>query len=313
MCDVPVLFVIFNRLETTVKAFEAIRAVQPKRLYIAADGPRKDHPGEAERCGKVRRAVLDGIDWPCRLESCFREENLGCGPGVAAAIDWFFLHEEEGIILEDDCVAHPDFFRFAAVMLERYRDDWRVMHISGDCLLGAPSQWECDYFFTRYPFSWGWATWRRAWKLFDFDMASYPEFKRRNCIAEIFPGDRKIQRRWLEIFDAIYFHNPNFSAWDFQWLYANWCNHALCVCPACNLVTNIGTDSTHLMQQEVMNLKSYDLRSYRTPDFFLADQQMERSIFRKIFASPSLHRRIAGRIHRVLQQFFKMNRKARGN
>src|SRR5262245_55441705 len=103
----PILLLVFNRPETTSRVFQAIRAVRPNKLYVAADGPRSDRAGEAERCVEVRR-IATAVDWPCEMRTLFREENLGCRRAVSGAITWFFEQEEAGIILEDDCLPHPD-------------------------------------------------------------------------------------------------------------------------------------------------------------------------------------------------------------
>ena len=128
----PVLFLVFNRPDTTRRVLEAIRQAQPSQLFIAADGPREGKSGEAEKCADVRRIVNEGIDWDCEVKTLFRDKNLGCKVAVSRAIDWFFEHVEEGIILEDDCLPHPTFFRFCEELLNKYRDDERIGQISGD-------------------------------------------------------------------------------------------------------------------------------------------------------------------------------------
>jgi len=120
----PVLFLIFNRPDTTTRVFEAIRAARPERLYVAADGPRMTREGEAERCAEARR-IATAVDWPCEVKTLFRETNLGCRAAVSGAITWFFEHEEEGIILEDDCLPDPSFFPYCTELLAHYRDTGR--------------------------------------------------------------------------------------------------------------------------------------------------------------------------------------------
>ncbi|MGE4565855.1 MAG: glycosyltransferase family 2 protein, partial [Victivallaceae bacterium] len=156
--DVPVLLTVFNRPATSFRVLAAIRAAGVSRLYIAADGPRADRPGEAELCAGLRAQLLAAIDWPCEVKTLFREQNLGCGRAMASAVDWFFSEVEEGIILEDDCLPHPDFFRFAAAALAFYRADERVMCINGTQLAAGWSagQWSCG--FSRFAQIWGWAS-----------------------------------------------------------------------------------------------------------------------------------------------------------
>ena len=172
----PILFLIFNRLDTTEKVFEKIREQQPKYLYIAADGPRSDVPEDQEKCRKTR-AIIDRIDWDCELKTLFREENLGCRNNAVQAITWFFDNVEEGIILEDDCLPDPTFFRYCEDLLSYYRYDMRVMHIAGSNLQQGFKSDNASYYFSHIPWVWGWASWKRAWKYYDVNISSYKKVK----------------------------------------------------------------------------------------------------------------------------------------
>lgn len=152
-----VLFLVFNRPETTKTVFEAIRKAKPKRLYIAADGPRKHREGENEKVSSVRQ-IVTYVDWPCDVKTLFRDENLGCKSAVSGAITWFFNHEEEGIILEDDCLPHPDFFPFCESLLKRYANDERIWVITGNNFQNGIQRGEASYYFSRYNHVWGWAS-----------------------------------------------------------------------------------------------------------------------------------------------------------
>ncbi len=173
----PVLLVIFNRPKTTQLVFEAIRRAKPARLYIAADGPRKNVESDIKNCAEARK-IVEQIDWDCAVQTLFRNGNVNCGRGPSSAFTWFFEHEEEGIILEDDCLPSQSFFWFCQELLEYYRDDTRVMHIGGNNFLNG---WKKDndysYYFSRSGHIWGWATWRRAWKMFDFNIKNYAKAK----------------------------------------------------------------------------------------------------------------------------------------
>ena len=96
----PILFLIFNRLDTTKIVFEEIKKQKPKQLFIAADGPRANKENENIVCKEVRNYVLKNIDWNCEIKTLFRERNLGCGKAVSEAISWFFDNVEQGIILK---------------------------------------------------------------------------------------------------------------------------------------------------------------------------------------------------------------------
>ena len=125
-----VLFIIFKRADTVQKVFERIREAKPPRLYIAADGPRKDRDDEVEKCMAARKAV-ENVDWPCETHRLYRDKNMGCGKGVSSAITWFFEHEEQGVIIEEDVLPHIDFFKYCDEMLDRYKDEERIQGISG--------------------------------------------------------------------------------------------------------------------------------------------------------------------------------------
>lgn len=234
----PVLFLVFNRPEPTFQVFEAIREARPDKLYIAADGPRSNRPGEAESCAQVRR-VVDRVDWPCQVQTLFREQNVGCRRAVSEAITWFFESEEEGIILEDDCLPSPDFFRFCGEALAMHRDEPRVMHIGGHVLLDAPGKE--DLFFSRLVPIWGWATWRRAWNAYDSEMSRIDELDQlplREWYGSQATNVRKAIRR---------IHDDKVDAWGARWALSVLVNDGLSVVPRSNLISNIGfgKDATH--------------------------------------------------------------------
>lgn len=235
----PVLFVIFSRKDTTEKVFAEICKARPKKLYVAADGPRKGKAGEEELCAETR-AIINQVNWECEVKTLFRKENLGCGIGVSSAIDWFFSHEEEGIILEDDCVPDQTFFSFCEDLLTRYRYDSRVMHIGGFNVQFGTRRGRASYYFSNFPEIWGWATWRRAWKLFDFQMETYPQFKEENRIKDVFDTAR-LQKLWLRALDHTLSEKKS-SIWGYRWMYTVWSNHGLCITPNQVLVRNIGFD-----------------------------------------------------------------------
>jgi len=267
----PVLFLVFNRPDTTIQVFEAIRQAKPKQLFVAADGPRADQPHEEEKCEKVRQ-IATNVDWDCEVKTLFREKNLGCGVAVSSAIDWFFENVEEGIILEDDCLPHPTFFRFCQELLERYCDDERIMTISGDNFQFGRKRTEYSYYFSIYFLCWGWATWRRSWNYFDMDMKLWPKVRDERWLFDIF-GDSKACKSWSRIFESVY-NNDN-TIWDYQMKFACWINSGLSILPNGNLVSNIGfrEDGTHTKGvSKVANLKTEEMHfPLKCPPFVLRD------------------------------------------
>jgi hypothetical protein len=243
---IPVALIIFNRSGTTAKVFEAIRRAKPPKLFVIADGARVGREGEAEKCAAAR-AIVDRVDWDCEVFKNYSEVNLGCGLRPASGISWVFEHAPEAIILEDDCLPAPSFFRFCEQMLEHYRDDERVMHVSGTNLLFGRGRRDYSYFFSRYPFCWGWATWRRAWRHFDYDLKRWPEVRAGDWLASAL-DDRSVAKFWTQQFDDVYAAGKR-HIWDFQWIFACWIQRGLSVIPRVNLVSNIGfgDDATHTM------------------------------------------------------------------
>lgn len=244
--NTPILLVIFNRPETTRKVFESIRSIKPPRLYIAADGPRANIPSDVAKC-KAARKVVDQVDWDCQVKKLFSDSNLNCGVAPSTAFTWFFENEEEGIILEDDCLPSKSFFWFCQEMLERYRTDSRIMHIGGNNFLkGWQRDRDYSYYFSRSGHIWGWATWRRAWKLYDFDMKLYEKVKEQGFFNNFFLNPvEKLYR--LNKFEKTIARRGHVDWWDYQWDFARYINSGLAIVPQQNLVRNLGfgEDATH--------------------------------------------------------------------
>ncbi|MBR8826970.1 MAG: glycosyltransferase family 2 protein [Gomphosphaeria aponina SAG 52.96 = DSM 107014] len=239
----PIAFLIFNRPDTTLKVFEAIREAKPPLLMVVADGPRQDKPGEAEKCAATRKIIAQ-VDWQCEVRTLYSDVNLGCKRRVASGLSWVFTQVEEAIILEDDCLPHPTFFRFCEELLDYYRDDKRIMVISGDNYQFGRQRTEYSYYFSRYNHCWGWATWRRAWKYYDMEMKLWPKIRDEGglrCILE----DSKAIKYWSNILQKTY--AGEIDTWDFQWTFACWVQSGLTILPDVNLVSNIGfgPEATH--------------------------------------------------------------------
>ena len=243
--ETPVAFIIFNRPEPTRRVFEQIRAARPPKLLIVADGPRTYRAGEVEKCAETR-AIVEGVDWPCEVETEMSAVNLGCRRRVVSGIDWVFSRVSEAIILEDDCLPHPSFFRFCSELLHRYRDDPRIGMIAGARLHPLDPHVEASYFFSKYASIWGWATWRRAWSRYDAAAVNWPELYGSGAFRALTsPGERT---HWERAFEAV--HGSRIDTWDYQWVLTCWCESMLSVVPRGNLISNIGfgSDATHTTQ-----------------------------------------------------------------
>jgi hypothetical protein len=235
-----ILFIIFNRPTETRTVFESIREAKPSRLCIAADGPRKDNKEDYMLCEQVRLSVSN-IDWPCEVVTRFQEKNLGCKKHVSSAITWFLEHVEEGIILEDDCLPDQSFFTFVQAMLERYRSNNEVMHISGANFNVASSPLQPSYYFSQCPHIWGWATWKRAWETYDIDMNDLSPYIESRSIYTLFKS-KDAADFWISLFKHI--KGKNIDTWDAQWAYSIIKNKGKAITPKVNLVKNIGFGDT---------------------------------------------------------------------
>lgn len=160
----PVVLIAFNRPEQTKRTLECIRQAAPEDLFLIVDAPRDNRPDDAEGCAAVR-TVLENIDWPCRVHRRYADANLGSAANIELGLDWVFSQVSSAIILEDDCVADPTFFRFCTELLERYHDDERVAYLGGAAPEVPAELFEgASYAFTAFASIWGWATWKRAWE-----------------------------------------------------------------------------------------------------------------------------------------------------
>jgi len=283
--DAPVLFLVFNRPDHTARVFARIREVKPKYLFIAADGPRSTHPGDAEKCAKVRELITQGIDWECDVKTLFRDKNLGCGYGPASAISWFFNEVEEGIILEDDCLPDISFFSFCKNLLEYYRNDTRVMHIGGNNFQGKNSHRRTSYYFSSYPHIWGWATWRRSWSKYDYMLSKYNE-------TDIIDGMKwyRFKKNEIDFWRPLFkeqAENSRDDVWDYQWTYAVWRNKGVCILPTVNLIRNIGFDNeaTHTSNSssELKGMAVGRVNQIIHPKKLFINHKADRYTFERIF------------------------------
>lgn len=239
MFDIPILYIVFNRLDTVQRTFPVLQAVKPSKLFIAADGPRANREGEAEKCKQVKEYVTSNINWECTVQTLFREENLGCDKNVSSAITWFFNNVEMGIVLEDDCLADLTFFPFCRELLYKYKDEPKVMHIAGD----NPVQYSKlpnheSYYFEPIQHCWGWASWARSWKHFTFELDdSYRIVLETN---EYFKNKRT-KEQWTNILNRLLSHEIEW--WDCKRSLQILKLNGLCINPRNNLVQNIGMNS----------------------------------------------------------------------
>jgi hypothetical protein len=299
--EIPILFLIFNRPETTQRVFEEIKKQKPKFLFVAADGARRHIEDDIIKCKKARDIVLDGIDWDCELKTLFRDENLGCGKAVQSALDWFFDEVEMGVIIEDDIIPSSSFFEYSSLLLKTFQDNHQIFSING-CNL-AYENYRSDYGLTRYFNMWGWATWKRSNDLVRRSWSTYNsenDFTRGSAVLKslhldtIWPQDEWIYN-WQRIFKDT--KRGTIDTWDYQWVYTCIKNESFCIRPNLNLVNNIGfnENGTHTIQ---------------TPHFKLSNMRVhemqikEKGLRGKMYIDPKYEiRNVAGYWHSISFNF----------
>ena len=260
-----ILLLVFNRPDTTYEVFKTIRQARPARLYIASDGPRSEIEGDLEKVVKVQRIATE-VDWPCELKTLFRDKNLGCKKAVSESINWFFSQEKQGIILEDDCVANPDFFPFCENLLNRYVDDKRITSITGNNFQNNHWRGDSSYYFSKYNHCWGWATWRRAWQFYNGDLDFWPKWSKSEDWLKKIPD--KVERNyWEDVFNKVY--EKKINSWAYPWTGSIWYHGGLTITPNVNLVTNIGFGNnalhTILKNDRFSNLPTNNLEIIKHP------------------------------------------------
>ena len=277
--DKAVLLLTFNRLDTTKKVFAAIKKAKPKRLYISSDGPRSNKKNEDNKINLIRDYLITNINWKCQVKTLFREKNLGCRNSVSSAITWFFNYEKDGIILEDDCVPSDSFFVFCSELLEKYKNNLKIMHISGSCL--APNFIDnSSYHFLKIQHCWGWATWANRWKYYGKNLVNFNET---NLIK--FSKKRSVQNYWGKILQLM--KNNEIDSWAYQWAFKIVENNGLCINPSVNLVSNIGfsNDSTHTTdtRSPLSNILAHDFKKIIHPSKIILDSKAVNYTYKNVY------------------------------
>lgn len=298
----PILLNVFNRPNETSKVLSVLSEIKPGVLYIHCDGARVGVEQDVENVHRVKMLIHDTISWPCDLFTLYESHNCGCGLGPANALNWFFSNVEEGIILEDDCLPNIDFFYYCEELLERYRTDSRIGIISGTCfnpVINSPD----SYCFTAYAGIWGWATWRRTWALFDFNV----KFDDRDFVLHVAPFLRSMQAThyWLKILHKCEADGPNRSYWDYQLHLCLMYSNKIHISPFMNLISNIGFNerATHTTdsQSKYANKPTHSILPLRHPERIVIDHSMDNRPYQVPFFK-RMKRIIFAILRRVLSQ-----------
>ena len=303
-----ILFLVFNRLDTTKRVFEAIQKAKPPRLYIAGDGPRETQAGENETVQIVRDYVINNINWQCDVKTLFREKNLGCKYSVSGAINWFFENEDMGIILEDDCLPSQSFFWFCEELLSRYKENDQIAMITGtNYLTEITSLFSGDYFYSNYFAIWGWASWKRAWKGYDVDLKNYKQLKIKDLKNKA--ANYLIYLHYKFTFDLI--NEQKIDTWDIQWFFHSLMNSRLCIAPSKNLISNIGTSGTHTSGKTGKNifLKPHEFEDLNEfvphTSMFYPNSVYDLTLYRRYFYKLIISRMAIGFLIKIRDYFRK--------
>ena len=278
-----------------------LASIQPTRLFITADGPRKGNEEDLKNCEEVRN-IIKNIHWECDVKYLLREENWGCKNAVADAISWFFNEVEQGIILEDDCLPNKSFFDFCEQMLEKHKQDMQIMHIGGTNFQSDDFAITSSYYFSRIAHIWGWATWKRAWELYKVDISDYTPKNLKHWFDHYgFPQNSFLY--WHNAFKSV--NNNKINTWDYQWTYTIWKHNGLSIIPGKNLVTNIGftQDATHTIKgaEEYALLPVFEINEITHPNSKVVNLTADNYTFNKWYVKRSLTKRMLDLIKKITQ------------
>lgn len=240
--DIPVIFIIFNRKNTTKAVFEQIKKARPKQLFIISDGPRLERDGESKLVWETRD-VVEHIDWECEVHKNYSNINMGCDKRIVSGINWAFQYIDKAIILEDDCLPEIQFFDFCKEMLEKYEEEKQIAYISGS--ISIKGFRTCfDYFYSYYGDTWGWATWKDRWDMYEYGTEEFFR-KKETYMKGILTS--KGRKDFLNDVDR-HFKRGSFP-WDYIWLICT--SELLKIVPSKNLTVNIGfsENSTHTAEK----------------------------------------------------------------
>jgi hypothetical protein len=299
--NAAVALLIFNRPDKIKKILDVLRQVKPEKLLVIADGPRNHNLNDAKKCAETR-ALIEKIDWDCHILKNYSESNMGCARRVLTGLDWVFEQVEEAIILEDDCIPELSFFRFCNELLERYKDDERIMSISGQNVQFGRNRTQWDYYFSRYNHCWGWATWKRAWQHFDYGMTLWPRVRDSGVLEDILQ-DPHYAKSWAHTFQLVY--ENRLDSWAFRWTFACWMQSGLSILPNVNLVSNIGfgDDATHTAEKSIFLGQSTEILRFPLshPPILVRNSKADDFTQKTLFNyHPRLTKRVIKKLQKIL-------------
>ncbi|MBO4645327.1 MAG: hypothetical protein J5642_02295 [Bacteroidales bacterium] len=278
MFDVPILVIAYNRVEFTHDLFTEIRKMHPTKLYVAADAAPSEERIMARQCLKVRSVFMP--EWPCELNEMHLEKHLGKSQIFLQAMNWFFERETEGIVLFDDTLPSASFFHYCKEMLDHFRDDRRIGHISG-CNILKYRDLPTSYYFSAYPCPWGFATWRDRWQGFDLKMRGITESTLPELTKEHYILKNKTVQFWIRRYRLL--SQQQIDIWEYQYIFHLWQMGMLSVNPDMNLVENRGFVNKKKRRLRKLNRPIGKLDHIVHNEVVEQDAKADRFIFRRYF------------------------------
>lgn len=254
---IPILILSYNRPNKLKKLLKVIKKIEPYKIYFNCDGP-KNNKLDIEKTNQVKN-IIKKYNLRSKKYYNFNVSNLGCKNSVQRGLDFFFKHEEMGIILEDDCIPSLSFFRYCEFLLKKYKHNKKVFAISGFNITKNKKFGDGDYFLSKYFLCWGWATWRRSWINSDKNLSFLPKWKKNNFLKK-FHNNFLEARYWDKI--LFYTYKKKIDTWDYHFLASMWDKNSYCILPNYNFIKNIGFDSsgTHTQRKfDLPNIKATNL------------------------------------------------------
>jgi hypothetical protein len=269
----PIVVFSYNRPESTTRLLSVIKEINPSKLFLICDGPKENNSIDNENNKRVVE-IIKSFQIEGEIIYEISKKNLGLGKRIASGLDFVFSLVEDAIILEDDCIPSKSFFPFCSELLEKYKLDTRIMMISGNNYNPEYFKNTNSYIFTKYGHIWGWATWRRAWNLFDYNMTTWPEFYSKNLHKMVFKTTKE-QRYFTKIFNLYY--SSKKVPWGYRWFYSRISNNSLSIMPTSNLVSNIGAIGTNSDVSKMHYFKSvndnYQINTH--PNFVFEEEAFD--------------------------------------
>ena len=290
----PIIIFAFNRLEPLKRCVAALQENSESAesdLIVYVDGARPHKEGEAEKVKAVQEYVKS-IPGFRNLTYTFSTDNKGLGPSIIAGVTEVIIKYGKVIVLEDDLVVVKGFLSYMNTMLDAYKDDNRIMQISGfSTTHSVPKGYNYDIYLNRRGESWSWATWADRWNTIDWEVRDYPELlkgkKQQNAFNEIGSDLFGMLRGYMEG------HN---KSWAVRFCYAMFKQRKYTVAPMKSLVQNEGFNDDATNCKKSYNLYKYELNEEQTLFQPVSNIQYVKSIDKSANRFWSIRYRVYGKI-----------------